>query len=29
MVTVALVTALFYEVAEQMRSLPTHPEAHL
>ena len=29
MSTVELITALFYEVDEQLRALPTHPEAHL
>jgi hypothetical protein len=27
--TVELITALFYEVDEQLRTIPTHPEAHL
>src|SRR5262245_19255655 len=29
MTTVELITALFSEVDEQLRTLPTHPEAHL
>src|SRR6266699_6654933 len=29
MTTVECITALFYEVDEQMRALPQHPEAHL
>ena len=29
MATIDLVTALFYEVDEQMRAIPKHPEAHL
>jgi hypothetical protein len=29
MITVALITALFYEVDEQLHTIPTHPEAHL
>jgi hypothetical protein len=29
MMTVELITALFYEVDEQLRTIPTHPEAHL
>jgi hypothetical protein len=29
MITVEFITALFYEVDEQMRGLPKHPEAHL
>src|SRR5262245_42488853 len=29
MTTVELITALFYEVDEQLRTLPKHPEAHL
>ena len=29
MSTVDLITALFYEVDEQLRTLPKHPEAHL
>jgi hypothetical protein len=29
MTTVEFITALFYEVDEQMRGLPKHPEAHL
>jgi hypothetical protein len=29
MTTVEFITALFYEVAEQMRAIPKHPEAHL
>src|SRR5438445_13403424 len=29
MTTVECITALFYEVDEQMRALPKHPEAHL
>jgi hypothetical protein len=29
MTTVELITALFYEVDEQMGALPKHPEAHL
>src|SRR4030095_15688216 len=29
MTTVDLITALFYEVDEQLRTIPTHPEAHL
>src|SRR5713101_190775 len=27
--TIDLITALFYEVDEQLRAIPTHPEAHL
>src|SRR2546425_11860430 len=29
MITVEFITALFYEVDEQLRTIPTHPEAHL
>ncbi len=29
MCTVELITALFFEVDEQLRAIPTHPEAHL
>ena len=29
MTTVDLITALFYEVDEQLGTIPTHPEAHL
>jgi hypothetical protein len=29
MTTVDFITALFYEVDEQLRAIPTHPEAHL
>src|SRR5215471_10383883 len=29
MTTEELITALFYEVDEQLRAIPTHPEAHL
>ena len=29
MTTVDLITALFYEVDEQLHALPKHPEAHL
>src|SRR5262245_44304559 len=29
MTTVDLITALFYEVDEQLRAIPKHPEAHL
>ena len=29
MTTVELITALFYEVDEQLRTIPKHPEAHL
>jgi hypothetical protein len=29
MTTVDLITALFYEVDEQLGALPKHPEAHL
>jgi hypothetical protein len=29
MITVEFITALFYEVDEQLRTLPKHPEAHL
>src|SRR5712691_10444340 len=29
MTTVELITALFYEVDEQMGAIPKHPEAHL
>src|ERR671930_2804106 len=29
MITVEFITALFSEVDEQLRALPTHPEAHL
>jgi hypothetical protein len=29
MMTVEFITALFYEVDEQLRALPKHPEAHL
>ena len=29
MSTVEFITALFYEVDEQMRAIPKHPEAHL
>jgi hypothetical protein len=27
--TVEFITALFYEVDEQLRALPKHPKAHL
>ncbi len=27
--TIDFITALFYEVDEQLRAIPTHPEAHL
>ena len=29
MMTVEFITALFYEVDEQLRTIPKHPEAHL
>jgi hypothetical protein len=29
MMTVEFITALFYEVDEQMHAIPKHPEAHL
>src|SRR5215471_12075274 len=29
MTTVDLITALFYKVDEQLRTIPKHPEAHL
>src|SRR5262245_53454524 len=29
MITIDFITALFYEVDEQMRPIPKHPEAHL
>jgi hypothetical protein len=29
MTTIDFITALFYEVDEQMRPIPKHPEAHL
>ena len=29
MITVEFITALFYEVDEQLRPIPKHPEAHL
>jgi len=29
MTTEELITALFYEVDEQLRTIPKHPEAHL
>ena len=29
MITVEFITVLFYEVDEQLRALPKHPEAHL
>ena len=29
MTTVEVITALFYEVDEQMHAIPKHPEAHL
>ena len=29
MITMEFITALFYEVDEQMRAIPKHPEAHL
>ena len=29
MTTVDVITALFYEVDEQLRTIPKHPEAHL
>ena len=29
MTTVEFITALFYEVDEQMRAISKHPEAHL
>ena len=28
MSTVEFITALFYEVDEQLRTIPTHPQAH-
>ena len=28
MITVEFITALFYEVDEQMRAIPKHPKAH-
>ena len=28
MMTVEFITALFYEVDEQLRAVPKHPEAH-
>ena len=27
--TIEFITALFYEVDEQLRAIPKHPEAHL
>jgi hypothetical protein len=29
MTTVEFITALFYEVDEQLRAIPKHPDAHL
>jgi hypothetical protein len=29
MTTVDFITALFYEIDEQLRAIPKHPEAHL
>jgi hypothetical protein len=29
MITVEFITALFYEVDEQLRTIPKHPEAYL
>ena len=29
MITEELITALFYEVDEQLHAIPKHPEAHL
>src|SRR5712691_10428620 len=29
MTTVDFITALFYEIDEQLRAIPTHPQAHL
>ena len=29
MITVEFITALFYEIDEQLRAIPEHPEAHL
>ena len=29
MTTVDFITALFYEVDEQLRTIPKHPDAHL
>jgi hypothetical protein len=29
MITIEFITALFYEVDEQLRPIPKHPEAHL
>ncbi len=29
MMTVEFITALFYEVDEQLHAIPPHPEAHL
>ena len=29
MITLDFITALFYEIDEQMDAIPTHPEAHL
>ena len=29
MITVEFITALFYEVDEQLRAIPKHPKAHL
>ena len=29
MITVEFITALFYEIDEQLRAIPKHPEAHL
>ena len=29
MITVEFITALFYEVDEQLHAFPKHPEAHL
>ena len=29
MITIDFVTVLFYEVDEQIRAIPQHPEAHL
>jgi hypothetical protein len=29
MITLDFITALFYEIDEQLRAIPKHPEAHL
>ena len=29
MMTIEFITALFYEIDEQLRAIPKHPEAHL